>query len=225
MSAVAATRLRLAVLISGGGSNMAAIARACASGQIAAEIVVVISDQREAAGLHRARELGLEARTVAAADFRTASGFDRAAFETALRQVIDASGAQLVVLAGFMRILSPTFAQDYAGRMLNIHPSLLPRYPGLHTHARVLAAGDTEHGASVHYVTGELDAGPLVLQGRVPVRPGDTPESLSARVHAVEHSIYPAVIGWIANGRLLWCDGSPRLDGAPLPAPPELPPE
>jgi phosphoribosylglycinamide formyltransferase 1 len=225
MSATAATRLRLAVLISGGGSNMAAIARACTSGQIAAEIAVVISDRRDVAGLLRAQELGLEVRTIAATDYRTVAGFDRISFESTLRQAIEASGAQLVVLAGFMRILSPAFAEAYAGRMLNIHPSLLPRFPGLDTHARALAAGDKEHGASVHYVTGELDAGPLVLQGRVPVRPGDTPESLSARVHALEHRIYPAVIGWIASGRLLWCDGSPRLDGAPVPASPELPPE
>jgi len=124
-----------------------------------------------------------------------------------------------VVLAGFMRVLSADFVARYAGRLLNIHPSLLPQYKGLHTHERVLAAGDPEHGASVHFVTAELDGGPLVLQARVPVLPGDDVDRLSARVQREEHIIYPTVIDWIARGRLRWNDGSLLLDGARLTAP------
>lgn len=209
-------RLRLAILISGTGTNMVAIARACASGQVAADIGVVISDQPLAAGLDRARELGLAAQVVDAAKFRTARGIDRPAFETALAAAIDESRAELVILAGFMRVLSAGFVSRYAGRLLNIHPSLLPSYKGLDTHARALAGGDREHGASVHFVTAELDGGPVVLQGRVPVLAGDDVATLSARVHAIEHIIYPQVIGWLAERRLQWNDGSPTLDGIAL---------
>jgi phosphoribosylglycinamide formyltransferase-1 len=207
--------LALVVLISGRGSNMAAIARACATGQIGARIVRVIADRHGAAGTLLASELGLQVEVLPAGEFT-----DRAGFEAALRSSIDASGAQLVVLAGFMRILSPQFAAHYAGAILNIHPSLLPRYPGLHTHERVLRAGEREHGATVHFVTGELDAGPVALQARVPVLPDDTVESLSARVQQQEHIIYPQVIGWIAAGRLRWIRDTLQLDGRTLPAPP-----
>ena len=134
-------------------------------------------------------------------------------------EAIDASHAELVVLAGFMRVLSAGFVARYAGRLLNIHPSLLPRYKGLDTHARVLAADDRAHGATVHYVTPELDGGPGVLQAEVPVLPGDDVASLSARVHEVEHIIYPQVIGWIAAGRLRWNGGAPTLDGVRLDKP------
>ncbi len=212
MSAV--PRLRLAILISGQGSNMLAIARACAEGQVHAQIRAVISDQPGAGGLERARALGLVTQVVDAAALRAAGG--RAAFETQLCAAIDASQADVVVLAGFMRVLSAGFVARYAGRLLNIHPSLLPRHKGLDTHARALAAGDREHGASVHFVTAELDGGPVVLQGRVPVFPGDDVDTLSARVHAIEHIIYPQVIGWLADRRLVWNDGSPTLDGKPL---------
>jgi len=207
----AAPTLALAIVISGRGSNMVAIAQACARGQIGARVARVIADRPDAGGIALARQLGLEVSVVAAREYA-----DRAAFEAALRTTIDASGAQLVVLAGFMRILSPDFAHHYAGRMLNIHPSLLPRYPGLHTHERALAAREREHGASVHYVTGELDAGPVVLQARVPVLPGDTAESLSARVQQQEHIIYPRAIGWIAAGRLHLADAGPMFDSRPL---------
>jgi phosphoribosylglycinamide formyltransferase-1 len=210
------SRLRLAILISGRGTNMVAIARACAGAQIAADVRVVISDQPGAAGLQRARELGLATQVVDLAAFRTATGVDRNAFETALAAAIDASKAEVVVLAGFMRVLSAGFASRYAGRLLNIHPSLLPRHKGLDTHARALAAGDREHGASVHFVTAELDGGPVVLQGRVPVLPGDDVATLSARVHAIEHIIYPQAIGLLAEHRLLWNNGSPTLDGIAL---------
>ncbi|MFO1399923.1 MAG: phosphoribosylglycinamide formyltransferase [Steroidobacteraceae bacterium] len=210
----AAAPLRLVVLISGRGSNMVAIARACASGTLGARVVRVLSDEPAAGGLALARELGLEAGVVARAGFP-----DRAAFEAALVAAIEAARPDLVVLAGFMRVLSPAFTARYAGRLLNIHPSLLPAYRGLHTHERVLAAGDREHGASVHFVTAELDGGPLVLQARVPVLPGDGVASLSARVQQREHIIYPKVIGWIAAARLHQADGAAWLDGRRLDVP------
>ena len=210
----AAPPLALAVVISGRGTNMAAIARACERGQIPARIARVIADRRDAGGIALARQLGLDVAVVPAREFATP-----AAFEDALLASIQASGAQLVVLAGYMRILSAHFTARYAGALLNIHPSLLPKFPGLHTHERALAARERGHGASVHFVTTELDAGPLVRQGRVPVLPGDTPESLSARVQQQEHIIYPEVIGWIANGRLKVVDGLPWLDGRRLAEP------
>ncbi len=203
--------LRLCVMISGRGSNMLTIARACASGAINASMALVVADRPAAGGIPSARELGLPVAVIAAREFQ-----DRTAFEQALRTAIDASGAQLVVLAGFMRILSPAFAAHYAGRMLNIHPSLLPLYPGLHTHERVLAAGDAQHGCSVHYVTGVLDGGPLLMQARVPVLPGDSPAGLSARVQQQEHIIYTEVIGLIAAGRLALRGTTPLLDGQVL---------
>ncbi len=213
------TALRLAILISGRGSNMVAIANECAAGNIDATVAVVISDQADAAGLVRAAELGLPTRLVDADEFRSAERFDKAAFEAALTDAIDSSGATFVVLAGFMRVLSAGFVARYAGRVLNIHPSLLPRHKGLHTHERALGAGDSEHGVSVHYVTADLDGGPVILQARVPVLAGDTAASLSARVQAQEHIIYPRVLQWIATGRLVYRDGGPLLDGVPLTTP------
>jgi phosphoribosylglycinamide formyltransferase-1 len=213
MSGSARPPLRLAVLISGRGSNMVAIARACEQGSIRARIVGVIADVPEAAGLVRAGELGLPARVVDRRAFRGPDGPDSAAFEAALAQAIDSLAPDLVVLAGFMRVLSPAFVARYEGRMLNIHPSLLPAYRGLHTHERVLAAGEREHGASVHFVTAELDGGPVVLQGRVPVLPGDDAGSLSARVNELEWKLYPTVIGWIADGSLAWTPAGPVRRG------------
>ncbi|MEY2854412.1 MAG: hypothetical protein RL030_1544 [Pseudomonadota bacterium] len=201
--------LRLAVLISGRGSNMVAIARACEQGRIGARITRVISEQPDASGLLRAREMGLETCVVDLKSFRGPRGTDRSAFESALARAIDDAEPDLVVLAGFMRILSPQFVRLYEGRMLNIHPSLLPSYKGLHTHERVLAAGEREHGASVHFVTAELDGGPVVLQGRVPVLPGDDVGRLSARVNELEWTLYPTVIGWIADGSLRWTQAGP----------------
>jgi phosphoribosylglycinamide formyltransferase-1 len=211
--------MRLAVLISGAGSNMLAIAAACRSGQIHAEVAVVIADVSTAGGIARARDLGLATTVVDRGNFRSAGKPDRLAFEAALATAIEASGAQLVVLAGFMRVLSAGFVSHFSGRMLNIHPSLLPRHKGLDTHARALAAGDDEHGVTVHFVTAELDGGPLIAQAVVPVLPGDNIASLSARVHAREHIIYPMVIEWLTSGRLQWNRGAPTLDGAPLTAP------
>jgi phosphoribosylglycinamide formyltransferase-1 len=174
-------------------------------------VKVVVSDRPGVAGLATANEMGIETLTVP-----SQNAGSREAFERALQEALDAREPDLIVLAGFMRILSPQFVERYAGRMLNIHPSLLPRYRGLHTHQRVLEAGDAEHGASVHFVTAELDGGPLVLQSRVPVQPADTESTLSARVQATEYIIYPRVIGWIADGRLTWQAGRVWLDGQPL---------
>lgn len=206
--------LRLVVLISGRGSNMAAIARACAAGSIHARIMRVLADQPDADGIALARSLGLATSVVPRTGYA-----DCASFESALGDAIDAAAADLIVLAGFMRVLSPAFTARYAGRILNIHPSLLPAYRGLHTHARVLAAGERAHGVTVHYVTAELDGGPLILQARVPVLPGDTTASLSARVQQQEHIIYPKVIGWIADGHLRESGGAACLDGRRLDGP------
>jgi phosphoribosylglycinamide formyltransferase 1 len=190
---------------------MATIARECLQQRIAATVAVVMSDRPDVAGIATARDLGLETEVIC---WKAAA--DRAAFELALGESIDARKPDLVVLAGFMRVLSGPFVERYAGRMLNIHPSLLPKYTGLHTHRRVLEAGDTAHGASVHFVTPELDGGPLILQSRVPVKTGDLESTLAARVQATEHVIYPRVVGWIADGRLKWNAGHPLLDGKPL---------
>jgi phosphoribosylglycinamide formyltransferase-1 len=211
--------LRLAILISGAGSNMVAIARACREGQIQAEVVLVASDKPDAGGLQRARDLGLPVALVDAAGFRHEGRFNRSDFEAALEGQIKAHGAELVILAGFMRVLSGAFVARHPGCILNIHPSLLPRYPGLDTHARVLAAGDREHGVTVHFVTAELDGGPAVIQSSLPVLPQDEVASLSARVHAAEHIIYPMAIQWLASGRLQWNGGRPTLDGKSLDSP------
>jgi phosphoribosylglycinamide formyltransferase 1 len=213
---------RLAILISGQGSNMLAIANACAAAQIPATVACVIADTPDAGGLARAHELGLATRLIDRRLFRRDGRADRDAFEAALAEGIERSGATLVILAGFMRVLSAAFVARFSGRLLNIHPSLLPRHKGLDTHARALAAGDSEHGASVHFVTAELDGGPLIAQAVVPVLAGDNVATLSARVHAREHIIYPMVIQWLCSGRLRWNNGMPTLDGAPLGAPVQL---
>jgi phosphoribosylglycinamide formyltransferase-1 len=207
-------KLRLAVLISGRGSNLLAIADACRSGRLAARIVLVLSDRAEAAGLAAAAGRGLTTLAI------ERSGFEqREAFEAALASAIDRSGAELVVLAGFMRILSPAFARCYAGRLVNIHPSLLPKYKGLDTHRRALEAGERQHGASVHFVTGELDGGPVICQARVAVRAGDTPQRLAARVLAREHRLYARAIALIAAGRVRLDGERVLLDGAAMTAP------
>jgi phosphoribosylglycinamide formyltransferase-1 len=204
--------LRLAVLISGRGSNMGALLQAALAGRIAAHPSVVISDRADATGLTSARELG-----VATAAWKGEQ--QEGPFERMLLATLEAVQPDVIALAGFMRVLSPAVVERYLGCMLNIHPSLLPAYRGLHTHRRVLAAGDTEHGASVHFVTPELDAGPIVLQSKVAVLPGDTEAALAARVLATEHIIYPRVIGWLGERRLTWRAGAPWLDGRRLDAP------
>lgn len=203
--------LPFAVLISGRGSNLLALEQATRDGRIDGRIVAVLCDRADAAGIPAARALGLEASVL-----EPAPGMDRADYGAALSAAIEASGARLVVLAGFMRILDAGFVRRWAGRLLNIHPSLLPAYRGLHTHRRVLEAGDRMHGCTVHFVVEELDAGPIVIQGRLAVRPGEDEGSLSARVQRLEHIIYPRAVGWMAEGRLAWRDGAAYMDGAPL---------
>jgi phosphoribosylglycinamide formyltransferase 1 len=206
--------LPVAVVISGRGSNMEAIARASLSGGSRYRVVRVIADRDSAGGLARATALGIPVSVVPVKRFA-----DRQSFDAALATELEASGAGLVALAGFMRILSAEFVQRFEGRLLNIHPSLLPRYKGLDTHARALASGDTLHGASVHYVTAELDGGPVIMQGRLRLRAGDTPDAVSARVHTLEHIIYPHVCSLIAAGRVECRQGAVYFDGAPLGAP------
>ena len=207
-------RLALAVLISGRGSNMLAIARACAQREMDAQVVCVGSDRADAPGLDAARGLDLEAFALAPVSFAT-----REAHESALSERLDAARPDLVILAGYMRILGAKFVAHYRGRMLNIHPSLLPKFKGLHTHRRAIEAGETEHGCSVHFVTEELDGGPVVLQGRIGMRAGEDAESLSARGQAMEHILYSRAIGWMAAGRLVWHGDRPWLDGQALAAP------
>jgi phosphoribosylglycinamide formyltransferase-1 len=208
------TRLRTAILISGRGSNMRVIAERAADGGLPIEIRVVVSDRAAAEGLQTAAALNLPTRVLEPRDF-----VDRAAYDQALVRLVSEYEPQLVVLAGFMRILTPYFIGAFAGRILNIHPSLLPGYRGLHTHRRVLEAGETLHGVSVHFVTEELDGGPVILQAEVPVMPGDGESALSARVQRAEHRIYSQAIEWFARGRLLLKDGRAWLDGRPLETP------
>lgn len=186
---------RVAILISGGGSNMVRLVESM-TGDHPARAVLVASNDPAAAGLARAAALGVP---VAAVDHRPFQG-DRAAFEAALLAPILAAEPDILCLAGFMRVLTPGFVARFAGRMLNIHPSLLPKYPGLHTHQRALDAGDAEAGCTVHEVTAVLDDGPILGQARVPVEPGDTAETLAARVLAMEHRLYPAVLRRYAQG-------------------------
>lgn len=206
--------LPVVVLISGDGSNLQAIIDAQQRGELPIEIRAVISNRADAFGLARARRVGIATAVVDHTQFAS-----RAEFDHALQATIDATDAQLVILAGFMRILTPDVVQHYLGRMLNIHPSLLPKYRGLRTHAGALAAGDTQHGASVHFVTAKLDGGPLIAQVRVPVLAHDTEITLAARVRVSEHIIYPLVIGWFATGRLRLEDDDAVLDHQILKAP------
>jgi phosphoribosylglycinamide formyltransferase-1 len=199
----------LVILISGRGSNLAALFAA----QLPARVAAVISNNPRARGLDIARERGIAASTI---DHRSFA--DRAAFEAALAVEVDRHRPDLVVLAGFMRILTPSFIERYLGRIMNIHPSLLPAFPGLHTHRRALAAGVRIHGCTVHFVTPELDSGPVILQAAVPVQPGDTEEQLAARVLAQEHRIYPQAIRWFCEGRLrLGRNGAVTVDAARAP--------
>ncbi len=186
---------RAAILISGGGSNMVALVRSM-TGDHPARPVLVVSNRPDAEGLARARDLGV---ATAVVDHRP-YGADRAAFEAGLTQVLADARPDILCCAGFMRILTPGFTGRWGGRMLNIHPSLLPKYRGLDTHARALAAGDTQAGCTVHEVTAELDGGPILGQARVPVKPEDTPETLAARVLKAEHVLYPAVLRRFAEG-------------------------
>ncbi|WP_343349678.1 phosphoribosylglycinamide formyltransferase [Pseudomonas sediminis] len=201
------------VLISGSGSNLQALIDSVGHDGNPARIAAVICNRADAYGLERAKQAGIATGML---DHKQFDGRD--AFDAALIQAIDAHQPDLVVLAGFMRILTPGFVQHYAGRLLNIHPSLLPKHKGLHTHQRALEAGDSEHGCSVHFVTEELDGGPLVVQAVLPIKADDTAESLARRVHQQEHQIYPLAVRWFAEGRLRLGAQGAMLDGQPLPA-------
>lgn len=207
-------KLPVVILISGGGSNLQAIIDYAAQGDSAIEIRAVISNRSDAYGLQRAKAAGIVTEVLDHKKFSS-----REAFDQALMERIDHYQPGLVVLAGFMRILTDAFVNHYLGRMLNIHPSLLPLYQGLNTHARALADGQKEHGATVHFVTPELDGGPLILQARVVIDADDTPQTLAQRVLEQEHIIYPQVIDWFARGRLQLQGQQVILDGQTLQQP------
>lgn len=205
-------RMPVVVLISGNGSNLQTLIDGAASGSLPVIVRAVISNRADAHGLERAAHAGIPSHVVDHRSFRGSREFCRA-----LRECIDGYAPGLVVLAGFMRILHPEFVAHYRNRLINLHPSLLPRYPGLDTHRRALENGDDTHGASVHFVTEELDAGPVIIQGRIAVGPSDTPDILKERVQAVEHVILPRAVRWFAEKRLSVSDGRVLLDGAVQP--------
>ena len=198
----------IVVLISGNGSNLQAIIDELNMKNAQGRVVAVFSNQLNAYGLERAKQAGIDQHFVDPKAFNS-----RTAFDDELMQQIDAYNPDLIVLAGYMRILSNRFVAHYLGKMLNVHPSLLPKYPGLHTHQKAIDAGDTEHGTSVHFVTEELDSGPVVLQAKVPIFEDDTSESLNLRIQTQEHSIYPLAIQWFLTERLFMQDGNAYLDG------------
>ena len=204
---------RLVVLISGSGSNLQAIIDACNNGEINANIAAVISNKADAYGLERAKKVGIATVVLSHKDFDS-----REAYDAKLMDVIDSFAPNLVVLAGFMRILTPSLVQKFKGKMLNIHPSLLPKYQGLNTHQRAIDAKDDVHGVSVHFVTEELDGGPVILQAKVPVLANDTADTLAKRVHAQEHIIYPLVVKWFSEQRLTMEADYAVLDKKQLPA-------
>lgn len=210
--------LRVAVLVSGRGSNLQALIDARDAGTLPIELVLVASDKVAAAGLRRAEAAGIATLALAPKSYPT-----RAAYDAELFARIAAQAPDLVVLAGFMRILDGAVLAPWHGRIINIHPSLLPKYPGLHTHERALAAGDAEHGSSVHYVTAQLDGGPLIAQARIAIAPGDTPDALAQRLLPHEHRLLVACVDLIARRRLTLEREHVLLDGAPLPAPLRLP--
>lgn len=205
--------LRVVVLISGSGSNLQALIDGVAAGNLPIEIVAVISNRPEVLGLTRAANAGIPTLVLDHKGFAS-----REAFDQELMRAIDSYTPGLVVLAGFMRILTPEFTQHYLGRMLNIHPSLLPKFQGLHTHQRAIDAGETRHGVTVHFVTAELDGGPAIVQAIVPVLKTDDANVLAKRVQRQEHVIYPLAVKWFAEGDLRMLDGKAELKGELLPA-------
>lgn len=209
--------LRLAVLASGAGTNLQALIDAIASGGLEAEIVGVFSDRPKSLALQRARDAGLPATALSPKSFNS-----RAAFDAAFFAAVDEAQADLIVCAGYMRLISAAEVEARPGRMINLHPSLLPAFKGLHTHQQALDAGVVEHGASVHVVTADLDGGPVIAQARVPVRPGDDADILAARVREVEHPLLVEVVRLIGEGRLSLRDGHIDLNGASLHAPLQL---
>jgi phosphoribosylglycinamide formyltransferase-1 len=196
----------IVILISGRGSNMEAIVAAQTAERWPARIAAVVSNKPEASGLAFAQSHGIPTAVVDHREYP-----DREAFDAVLRQTVDGFAPDLIVLAGFMRVLTPAFVAHYAGRMVNVHPSLLPSFPGLKTHQRALEAGVKLHGATIHFVTADLDLGPIVLQGVVPVKAGDDPDTLRQRVLAVEHQIYPRAVRWFVEGRLSVAGGLASL--------------
>jgi len=188
---------KIVVLVSGNGSNLQAVIDACEDKKINGDVVAVISNKPDVYGLERAANHNISANVVNHKDYDS-----REAYDVQLQLEIDKHQPDLVVLAGFMRILTPQFVESYLGRMINIHPSLLPKYQGLNTHQRAIDAGDDVHGVSVHFVTAELDGGPVILQAKVPIFPEDSSDDLAARVHDQEHRIYPMVVNWFCDGRL-----------------------
>lgn len=206
-------RVPTAVLISGQGSNMAALIAAAAAPDFPARIDLVLSNRPDAAGLVLAGGAGIATKVVDHRDY----GKDRSAFEACLQAELEAAGIALVCLAGFMRVLTPDFVARWAGRLVNIHPSLLPAFPGVDTHARALEAGCKIHGCTVHLVTAEVDAGPILAQAAVPVLPDDTPDSLAARVLVQEHAIYPAALARLARGENTWRADAARTLRVPAP--------
>lgn len=205
-------RLRTGVLISGRGSNLQALIDACTAPDFPAEIVLVISNRADAQGLERAARAKIPTRVIPHRDFATREAFD-AALDHALRQ----ANVELVCLAGFLRVLGTAFVNAWGDRLINIHPALLPQFPGLDTHARALAAGAKRHGCTVHFVRNEVDSGPIIVQGSVPVLPGDDANTLAARVLAVEHRAYPLALRLIAEGRVRVLPGGVEIDGQPGP--------
>ncbi|HRQ65729.1 MAG TPA: phosphoribosylglycinamide formyltransferase [Xanthomonadaceae bacterium] len=210
-------RLRLAVLVSGRGSNLQALIDAIDQGRLHAQIVAVLSNRSDAQALRRAEVRGIASLALDPGGYPTRADFDRALFER-----VAAFAPDLVVLAGFMRVLDASVVRAWQGRMINIHPSLLPKYPGLHTHRRALDAGDREHGASVHFVGAEVDAGPVIAQARIRVLAGDTPETLASRLLPREHQLLTGVCALIAEARLTCTSAEVKLDGRTLGCPLEL---
>ena len=201
----------IVVLISGSGSNLQSIIDSVKAGDIPGQISAVISNKENAYGLQRAEQADIPTRVLDHTEFA-----NREIFDANMIRLIDEYQPDLVVLAGFMRILTADFVRRYAGKLINIHPSLLPKYQGLHTHKRAIEAGDSAHGASVHFVTEELDGGPVFIQASVPVEQDDTPETLAARVLVQEHKIYPIAVKWFMEGRIQLQDNIPHLDGVSL---------
>ena len=204
-------RCQTAILISGSGTNLQAFIDRVASGALDADICVVFSNKPDAYGLTRARDAGIATACLQQGDFESREAFDRA-----VAAELDRHSPDLVILAGFMRILSSWFVQHYSGRVLNVHPALLPRYPGLNTHQRALDAGDSHHGSTVHFVTEELDGGPRIVAGRLEILPGESAADLQNRVQSVEHRVYPQAAQWFAEGRLEFRDDQAWFDGKPL---------
>jgi len=215
----AADTLPVVVLISGNGSNLQTLIDGQQQGWLPIQITAVVSNRADAHGIERARRAGITAEVLSHRDYT-----DRERYDADLRDRVAHHNPGLVVLAGFMRILTPVFVRAFEGRLINIHPSLLPQFRGLDTHRRALEAGVTEHGCSVHYVTPELDAGPLILKAPVAVHDDDTEASLGQRVQRAEHQAYPQAVKWIAEGRVRWQDGEVLFDGRPNTQPPRLEP-